>query len=97
MTVLRDRDPLVHRVSDIFWRYFEENLMMRKYSNRLPQFTPKHIRPDYYKEYFEIVTDSEVTVKTNTLLVPIATGVDVPFVVLLIGKYFIEFEWQFLA
>lgn len=81
---LRDRDPLVHRASDVFWRYFEANLMIKKYINGARYFTPKHFHPDCYKEAFDIATGNAVYVNSGTMLILVAIGIVVPFIALVI-------------
>lgn len=73
--VLRPRDPLVHRASDIFWRYFETNLLVKRHWNTTYRFHPKRLHPEFFKESLGIPDDDEdVDVDRDLLLVLILTG-----------------------
>lgn len=73
--VLRNRDAMLHRASDLFWRYFEANLALKKnIISSGKSFPLKHIHSDCYKLEFEIFVDEDFGVRSEMLLTIIAIG-----------------------
>lgn len=81
---LRNRDALLHRVSDIFWRYQEANLAIKRHIKSSNVFTLKRMHPDYFKELFQIDDDQQDVDVKLILLNLIVTGTVGPIIALTI-------------